>query len=263
MLKNLLNRILNISKAQAHATLNSIEDPVQMMNLAVFEIEESITKLSKAVAVAVANQKKLEKDHEQFSLEAMAWHQKATVALQSGKEDLAKQALTHKALALKKEEEYGLLAQNSKKMVQQLYEQLDDYKLRLQEARTKQKIYAAKAETAKTQKQIAESLGGLNSSALANMEKYENHINQISTEAEAISELSSANRNLDREIREIETSMLVENEFEKLKQQLLESVENQRFENSKRRLEMPNQLPEKTTDSTQKLDNLLNDFFKK
>lgn len=263
MLKNLLNRILNISKAQAHTTLDAIEDPVQMMNLAVIELEESISKLSKAVAVAVANQKKLEKDYEQFKLEAMAWHQKATVALQSGKEDLAKQALTHKTLALKKEEEYGLLAQNSKKMVQQLYDQLDDYKLRLQEARTKQKIYAAKAETAKTQRQIAESLGGLNSSALANMEKYENQINQISAEAEAISELSSNNRNLDREIREIETSLIVEGEYEKLKRQLFESAENQRIENVKRYLDSPAFLPEKTTESTQKLDNLLNEFFKK
>ena len=105
MWTSILKRILNISKAQAHSALDTIEDPVQMMQLAVAELEASIVKLSKAVAVAMANQKKLQKDHEQFKLEAISWYQRAALAMQNGNEDLAKKALTQKTLAEKKEVE--------------------------------------------------------------------------------------------------------------------------------------------------------------
>lgn len=264
MWTSILKRILNISKAQAHSALDTIEDPVQMMQLAITELEASIVKLSKAVAVAMANQKKLQKDHEQFKLEAISWYQRAALAMQNGNEDLAKKALTQKTLAEKKEIEYRLLAENSQKMVEQLNAQLDEFKLKLEETTTKQKIYAARAETAKTQKQIAESLGGLNASALANLEKYEDKINQMAAEAESISAMSSAKNNLNQAFREIETELNVQSDFEQLKAHLeqksmtekpldLETIEI-KFK------EMQSKTPQ--IEQKSDLNKLLNEFFK-
>lgn len=265
MWTSILKRILNISKAQAHAALDNVEDPVQMMQLAVAELEASIIKLSKAVAVAMANQKKLQKDHEQFKLEAISWYQKAALAMQNGNEELAKKALTQKTLAEKKEVEYGLLAKNAYKMVEQLNAQLDEFKLKLEETATKQKIYAARAETAKAQKQIAESLGGLNASALANLEKYEDKINQLAAEAESISAMNSAKNSLNREFREIETELNVQSDFEQLKAQVeqkkttekplnLDTIETKFKEMEAQQQPKIEQKPD--------LNKLLNEFFK-
>ncbi len=176
MWATLVKRLFNIGKAKANEALDHLEDPVQMIKLATVELEQAIGKATKALAVAMANQKKLAKDHEQFCLESLSWYQKAAAALQLGNEALAQKALTQKALADRKEEEYKLLAGNAARMVGQLQEQLDDYKLKLEEVRTKQSIYIAKAENAKAQQQIAQSLNGLNHSTLANMDKYENSI---------------------------------------------------------------------------------------
>ncbi len=145
MWSNLIKRVLNIGKAKANDALDQIEDPVQMIKLATVELEGAIAQATKALAVAMANHKKLERDHEQFRLESLGWYQKAAAAMQNGNEALAQKALTQKALADKKEVEYKLLAENAARAVGQLGEQLDDYKLKLQEVKTKQSIYIAKA----------------------------------------------------------------------------------------------------------------------
>lgn len=268
MWTNLLKRILNISKAKAHDTLDHIEDPVQMMKLAVAELEESISKVTKALAIAMANQLRLEKDHEQFKLEGISWYQKAAIAVQNGNEELAKKALSQKALAEKKEIEYGALATNSRQMVQQLNEQLDEFKLKLEEAKTKQRIYAAKAESAKAQKQISESLGGLNASALANMSKYEDKINQLAAEAESLTALNSMTSGLNKEFRELETDMSVQNDLEQLKQKLVldsEKQKEERMQDIQQKFSEMNQpdksLPQQSNPKPD-IDKLLNEFFK-
>ncbi|MDJ1469506.1 PspA/IM30 family protein [Xanthocytophaga flava] len=220
MWSSLLQRLFNIGKAKANDALDHIEDPVQMIKLATVELEQAIGKATKALAVAMANQKKLEKDHDQFKLESMNWYQKAAAALQSGKEDLAQKALTQKALADKKEVEYKLLAENAAKIVGQLQEQLDDYKLKLEELKTRQSIYTAKAESAKAQKQIAESLSGVNGSALANIEKYENTINQMEAEAESLTQLNSDKNKLEKEFKALENTISVQSDLDKLKEEL-------------------------------------------
>jgi phage shock protein A len=268
MLTNLLKRILNISKAKANDTLDHIEDPVQMMKLAVAELEEAITKLTKALAISMANQLRLEKDHDQFRLEGISWYQKAAIALQSNNEELAKKALSQKALAEKKEHEYDALADNSRKTVQQLNIQLDEFKLKLEEARTKQRIYAAKAESAKAQKQISESLGGLNASAVAKMSRYEDRINQLSAEAESLTALNSMTNGLNREFRDLETDMSVQTDLDQLKNQLAVESEQQkeeRLNEIERKFNEMNQssgqVPPKSIPKPD-IDKLLNDFFK-
>ncbi len=272
MWSRILQRILNIGKAKANDALDHIEDPVQMIKLATAELEQAIMAATKALAVAMANQKKLEKDHEQFRLESLGWYQKATAALQSGNEELAQKALTQKSLSDKKEVEYRLLAENSRMVVGQLQEQLDDYKLKLQEVKTKQSIYIAKAENAKAQKQIAESLGGLNGSALANMEHYENKINQMEAEAESLTQLNSQQNKLEKEFKTLEANISIQADMEKLRLELAQQnqlKEQQKIADIHKKFEELNQsthtselkvLPpaQKKEDRSQKIDTFFN-----
>src|SRR4028118_2017342 len=113
MFSSLLKRLLNISKAKANDALDRAEDPIQMIKLATVELEQAIAQATKALSVAMASQKKLERDHEQFRLESLGWYQKAAAAMQNGNEALAEKALAQKALSDKKETEYRLLAERA------------------------------------------------------------------------------------------------------------------------------------------------------
>ncbi|MFN0049039.1 MAG: PspA/IM30 family protein [Cytophagales bacterium] len=274
----LFKRLMNIFKAKANDTLDNIEDPVQMIKLAVVELEEAISKAIKALSVAVANQKKLEKDYEQFRLEALGWYQKATAALEIGNEELAQKALAQKANADKKALEYQLLSENSKQMVASLTAQTDKYKLKLQEAKTKESIYAAKAENAKAQKQIAESLGGINGSALANIDKYEQKINQLEAEAESLTQMNSSQNVLEDEFRTLETNFSVQNDMEKLKEEIeqkkLQKAQQKQIEIEQKMNNMNNAAKSTTQNlppasipiqiqEKNKIDNHIDNFFKK
>ncbi len=244
MWSSLLKRLLNISKAKANDALDRAEDPVQMIKLATVELEQAIAQATKALSVAMANQKKLERDHEQFRLESLGWYQKAAAAMQNGNEALAEKALGQKALSDKKETEYRLLAERAGAAVGQLQEQLDDYKAKLQEVKTKQSIYIAKAESAKAHKQIAETLSGLNGSALANMEKYENSINQMEAEAESLTQINSDKSKLEKEFRQLENSVSVQEDMEKLRLDVAQQKqlkEQQRIADLNRKFEELNQ----------------------
>ena len=244
MWSSLLQRLFNISKAKANDALDRAEDPVQMIKLATVELEQAIAQATKALSVAMANQKKLERDHEQFRLESLGWYQKAAAAMQNGNEALAEKALAQKALSDKKETEYRLLAERAGAAVNQLQEQLDDYKAKLQEVKTKQSIYLAKAESAKAHKQIAQTLSGLNGSALANMEKYENAINQMEAEAESLTQINSDKSKLEKEFRQLETSVSVQSDLEKLRLDVAQQKqlkEQQRMADLNRKFEELNQ----------------------
>jgi phage shock protein A len=269
MWSKLLQRFFNISKAKANDALDQMEDPVQMIKLATVELEQAIVKATQALAVAMANQKKLAKDHDQFKLESLHWYQKAATALQSGKEELAQKALTQKALADKKEGEYKLLAEHAAQVVGQLQEQLDDYKLKLEELKTKQSIYIARAESAKAQKQIAESLSGLNGSALGNIDKYENKINQMAAEAESLTQLNSDQTRLEKEFKLLENNASVQSDLEKLKEELAQKnqqKQQQQLTSIQQKFEELNKntMPARTTPSDKDdLNKKMDDFFGK
>ncbi len=261
MWTNLLKRIFNIGKAEAHAALDEIEDPVKMMKLAVGQLEEAIAKVTKALSVAMANHQRLADDTEQFNLECISWYQKARLALQNGHSELAQKALTQKSFADKKHTEYTLLTQNSAQMVKQLQEQVEDLKLKLDETKTKQRIYAAKAETAKAQQQIAASLGGLNHSALANMTHYEDKIKQWEAEGNALTQINSMKNHLDKSLRGLQQEINIQEDFERLQQELKaqkEKEKNQKMADLQTKFDEMNQTqaPQK-----QPFDKLLNDFF--
>ncbi len=99
MWKRIFQRLNNIFKAKASDALDRVEDPVQMMKLAVAEMEQSIFKSTEALAKAMGNQKNLVKQAEQYKLETESWLNKATTAIKTGQDELGKKALEKKAIA--------------------------------------------------------------------------------------------------------------------------------------------------------------------
>lgn len=67
-----------------------------MIKLAIVEMEDAIVKSTEALAKAMANHKTLDKKLSGFKQESEDWYTKATLALKSGDENLAKKALEKK-----------------------------------------------------------------------------------------------------------------------------------------------------------------------
>lgn len=239
MWKRFFQRLNSIFKAKAHDTLDKIEDPVQMMKLAVAEMEQSIFKSTEALAKAMGNQKNLVKQAEQYKLETESWMNKATTAIKTGQDELGKKALEKKALAEKQYEQYKALAENSNVTVEQLKTQLDRMKAKLAEAKAKESILSAKMSSAKAQKEIAEQLGGLNYTPLAEFSKYEKKILEVESQSEAMTELISNEGKLEKEFEELETENAVFSDYELIKNKLKEEEEEKkRLEEEKKHIKI-------------------------
>ncbi len=242
MWKRLFQRLNNIFKAKANDALDKAEDPVQMMKLAVAEMEQSIFKSTEALAKAMGNQKNLVKQAEQYKLETESWLNKATTAIKTGQDELGKKALEKKALAEKQYDQYKALAENSGITVEQLKTQLDRMKAKLEEAKAKESILSAKMSSAKAQKEIAEQLGGINHSPLAEFNKYEKKILQVESESEAMTELISNEGKLEKEFEELETESSVFSDYEIIKNKLKEEEEQKKLLEEEKKHKKINQI---------------------
>ena len=242
MWKRILQRINNIFKAKASDALDRIEDPVQMMKLAVAEMEQSIFKSTDALAKAMGNQKSLVKQAEQYKLETESWMSKATAAIKTGQDELGKKALEKKAISEKQYEQYKVMAESSGITVEQLKTQLDRMKGKLAEAKAKESILSAKMSSAKAQKEIAEQLGGLNYSALSEFDKYEKKILEEESKSEALTELMSNEGKLDKEFAELETESAVFSDYELIKNKLKEEEETKKALEEEKKHQKMNQM---------------------
>lgn len=271
----LIQRFLNIFKAKANDALDRAEDPVQMMKLAIAEMELSIKNSTDALAKAMGNNKQLKNKLDELNKESLSWYGKATQAIKTGNDDLGKKALEKKSLIDSQIEQYNGMVDHSGKTVDQLKVQLDRMKTKLDEAKSKESILIAKVQNAKAHKEIGAQLGGIGDSPLADFKKYEEKINKLEAEAEAYTELSEHTDKLDREFDTLLTDSKVVGEFDAIKADLLALEEKKKAEeNAKkeqkinRHFDEPNklnpskpvsQIPQNTGDKQKMIDNFFND----
>lgn len=271
----LFQRFLNIFKAKANDALDRAEDPVQMMKLAIAEMELSIKNSTEALAKSMGNGKQLKNKLDELNKEALGWYGKATQAIKTGNDDLGKKALEKKSLLDGQIEQYQGMVEHSNKTVDQLKVQLDRMKTKLDEAKSKESILTAKVQNAKAHKEIGAQLGGIGDSPLADFKKYEDKINKLEAEAEAYTELSEHTGKLDREFEVLLTDSKVVGEFDAIKADLLaleERKKNEELEKKDKKIAQhfnetqklnsapkPIQLAQNTEDKQKMIDN----FFKK
>jgi phage shock protein A len=243
----IFQRIFSIFKAKTETALDKIEDPVEMMRLATIEFEEAIKKSQKALADVMADLKLKEKTLEQAKLSSESWWSKAKLAKMQEDEELATKALEQKSISDAKVSEFTALVQHLQQNVELLKKQLEKNKLKLEEVRSKQSIYAAKAETAKSQKQIAESLGGLNNDALSNLSKYEEQIDKMEAKSNALTELNNVNTKLEDDFGKLEKSAKVNADMELLNQEMEKEKEAKKLKKEQDSLKKIEQsVPKKT-----------------
>jgi phage shock protein A len=187
----LFSRLGTLIKSNLNDIISRAEDPEKMLNQVLLDMQQQLVEAKKAVAVAIADEKKLQKQHTLELDKAKEWERKAMVAVRAGDDTLARQAL------LRKQEHETISAQFQQQWVQQkaAVEKLKDA-LRLlankiEEAKRKKNILVARKKRAEAQRQIASTMQGLgDTSAFDTFERMADQINLLEAEAEAGAELA-------------------------------------------------------------------------
>ena len=204
----ILTRIFNLFRATTSDLLDKAEDPEKMIKQMISDLEAQKKKAKEQMTEALALQKRLERDTEKEHQEAEKWEQKAILAVQNEKDDLAKEALARKnehlrrALDFEKQLE---MHQNNADSLKESYQTMED---KIDEIKRKQGLLSVKQKQAEAQEKIYKTIEGLGdtSGIMDTIERAEEKVENLQARAEAYQEISmeSDQESLEKKFKELE-----------------------------------------------------------
>lgn len=189
---NLFDRFARVVKSYANALISTFEDPEKILEQAVLEMNDDLTKMRQATAQVLASQKRMENKYKAAEQASEDWYRKAQLALQKGEEDLAREALKRRKSFADNANTLKAQLDQQKGVVDNLVSNTRLLESKIQEARSKKDTLKARAQSAKTATKVSEMVGNVNtSSALSAFEKMEEKVLAMESQAEAIGQLTT------------------------------------------------------------------------
>ena len=216
---SIVERITTILKANINDILDNAEDPAKMVNQLIRDMEEAYQEAEDQVTEAMALEKKLEREY--LAADALVEQAKtqAAKAVQVGRDDLARTALTRKLALAKRATLLQRELEDQTRAVTSLKAQLHALRAKIEDARQQKSVLLAKKKRLDAENAIRRSMADLQHAESA-FETFERMKERIEDE-EAILE---AAKELEAEQAEIEadqgTNEAVELELAALKAEL-------------------------------------------
>jgi phage shock protein A len=186
----IFSRLGTLIKSNLNDLISKAEDPQKMLNQIVVEMQNQLVEAKKQVAVSIADEKRLKKNWDEQIELSKEWERKAMLAVRSGDDGLAKEALVRKGEHDKQQLEFGKQWQLQKDAVEKLKEQLRTLNDKIEEAKRKKNILVARQKRGEAQKAIQDTMRGLSdNSAFDTFERMSQKVDQIEAESEASAEL--------------------------------------------------------------------------
>ena len=158
---SLFQKLSTLFRSNINDMIARAEDPEKMLNQIILDMRDQLTRAKQEVASAIADERKLGAQVEDEGDQARSWERRAVLAVQEGRDDLAKQALLrqkeHAERAESLRESWKAQAEETGKLKESL-KLLND---RIEEARRKRNLLVAKQKRAQAQKRIHETMSGL------------------------------------------------------------------------------------------------------
>jgi phage shock protein A len=206
----IFSRLKTLVAANVNALIGKAEKPEKMLNQLLVEMNEQLIESKKAVAMAIADEKKLEREKDNQFTQAKDWERKAMLAVTNGKDDLAKEALLRKQEYDNAAAEYQKQWLAQKSSVDSLKDSLRELQSKIDEAQRKKNLLIARAKRAEAQQKIQDTISSVsgNRSAFEAFDRMAAKVDDMEAMADASKELDDLNKdtNLDRKFAELEKS---------------------------------------------------------
>lgn len=219
----IFTRFKDIVASNISSMLDNAEDPEKLIKLMIREMEDTLIEIKSSCANAIANQKKVERFMDGIQEKESFWAKKAQLAVEKGKDNLARQALSEKRRYTLRveavEEELTELAV----IVEQYRDDIQELEGKLKSAREKQRVLVQRHIRAQRKKQAHEEIRRADSVEIMNkFDELENHIERMEAEADLVN--YGRHASLEDEFEALEADDEIEAELNKLKSS--QSTEN-------------------------------------
>jgi len=219
----MFKRLADLIKSNLNDLISRSEDPEKMLNQIVLDMSNQLLEAKRQVAQSIADEKRLAKQVEQETTNAAEWERRAMLAVRSGDDALAKEALARKKEHQTLAEQFQDQWQKQKTAVEQLKLALRALNNKIEEAKRKKNLLIARKKRAEAQKAIQETMTGLkNASAFETFDRMAGRIEQMEAEAEAHAELNeeASGDTLAHKFRELEVTKGADEDLTSLKRKM-------------------------------------------
>ena len=183
-------RMSNMIKVKVNATLDDLENPIELLDQKIRDMEEQLSKAKTSSAEVIGNVKLIEKNMNEVKKLSDDLDGKVKLALSKGNEELAKEALRRKVEADKK---YETLKQNhatASAQAEALKKNLAALEAELEKTKSYRDEAAARYSTAKASKKVNEVLSDVQTkSNTIQMDSIERKIAKEEAAAQGLGEL--------------------------------------------------------------------------
>jgi len=198
----IFSRLGTLIKSNLNDLISKAEDPEKMLNQVLIDMQSQLVEAKKQVAVAIADEKRLQKQFESEAERAKDWEKKAMLAVRSSDDSLAKEALARRQEHDNISSQYLTQWQAQKNAVEKLKDALRMLSMKIEEAKRKKNILIARKKRAEAQRTIQNTMAGLSdTSAFDTFQRMSDRIDQMEAEAEAGAEIAGELSGDDLEMR--------------------------------------------------------------
>jgi phage shock protein A len=187
----LFDRLSTLLRSNINDLISRAENPEKMLNQLIVDMKGQLAKAKQQVASAIADEKKLQSDADGMKKQAEDWERRAMLAVQEGRDDLAKQALARYNEHLQGAQQLHETWVRHKAETEQLKLSLRQLNDKIEEAKRKKNILVARAKRAEAQQRIQETMSGMSDkSAFESFERMTEKIEASERKAIAAAELN-------------------------------------------------------------------------
>ncbi|MCC7542554.1 MAG: PspA/IM30 family protein [Deltaproteobacteria bacterium] len=192
----IFDRLNRVIKSNVNSMIDSAEDPEKIIAQTITDMESELKNARKEVVTALASEKLAAKKRDEAKAEVEGWERKAMLALETGDEELAREALRRKMKSTKDAENYENARAQHENYVFDLKKALDQTEEKIEELKMRKTSLASRVKGARRS-------GGVDplapssapkSAAFANIERMQARIENMEAEVEVAGVLDDPDR---------------------------------------------------------------------
>ena len=183
----IFTRFRDIISSNINAILDKAEDPEKLIKLMIREMEDTLVVIKAACAGAMASSKKVQRQLDTLRDRIQYWEEKAELAVNKGRDDLAREALVEKRRYSQRMDGLENELTEHNLLVDQYQDDIRQLEDKLKSARDKQRILVQRHIHASRKRQAQEEIRRVDSSeAMLKFDELENRIERMEAEADLV-----------------------------------------------------------------------------
>lgn len=212
----IFTRVRDIISANINTMLDKAEDPEKLVKLMIREMEDTLVEIKASCAGAMATKKKIQRELEEIDGRAQEWSDKAQLAVDKGREDLAREALLEKRRYTDRKDSLEREMGQCDGLVEQYQQDIVQLEDKLSGAREKQRLLVQRHVHAQRRMRAEQGIRRMDSTdTMARFDNFEQRIERMEADGDLVN--FGRKPTLDDEFRRLEDDEDIEKELEELK----------------------------------------------